>query len=464
MRKDVIANRFSQIRELASDGVSSTLLAVDTDGTAVVISEILMSGLNEWSALKTLEEKAKRYGEITHRTLPQFVGYFNEELDNDAGFYLVFEDVEGVTLTHLVAEEGQQSDADVVDMVQQILGGLAVIHQSHPPIIHGRINPDTIVKTGEGRYRIKCAPLRGRLADLLSVQPESHGLSLNEESYQPIEQRKGRPIPSSDIYSLGLTAAYLISQTAPHLLPTKNMKYIYRESGIIGSIDPILDTMIVADSSQRETSAKRLLSRLGSFEPISRDDPSRGFANSATGVAAGVAAGPSSGQTEGQIAAVTIKREGSGGSVHVANPVSSRPENLLGGFLLDLWISKPWLIILIFAILSAGPLLIPLLILLFHPKSRSLLNRGYAKIRSTTITMAGGQIAVSDQMKPMNLSVISDFRIEEHTAGPRKQVEGILLEQDGSEHRFYLNNLSEADAAEIADLLQEYLRKKGREP
>ncbi len=85
MRKDVIANRFSQLRELSSDGVSSTLLAVDKDGSPVLINEILMSGLDEWSALKTLEDRASRYGDLSHSSLPNFVGYFTEELDDDAG-------------------------------------------------------------------------------------------------------------------------------------------------------------------------------------------------------------------------------------------------------------------------------------------------------------------------------------------------------------------------------------------
>ena len=435
---EILAGRFTVLQSLQRESITATLLAQDTDGRKVLLRELRMASLDNWSTVQKFEKRATQYQELQSGSLPECVGFFSDETRDDAAFYFAFEFVEGTDLEHVLEAEGPQSDEKVRAMLRDMLGGLALLHHSDPLIVHGGIRPATIVRIDEGGYRFAELPL----PDLPAVPATSPGKSIIDEAYRPLEQRKGQTKSESDLFSLGMTAVYMITGKHPHLLPTRHFKPVFRPRETGSALDLAIDTMIDPGTALKPKSAMALIRILdGESDPVVANISSE--LESAGG------------------AAIEIRSTSTGDAVHVTNPSASRPESLLVGFFLDLWVSKPWLIIIIVAALSAGPALIPLLIFLFHPKSRSLINRAFARFRDVTVSLRGGSLSVSDQIKSLDYADLDGYHIRENRTGAGIQLEVVLDTRDGKQHRFYMNGLGRGDARRIKNLLEKRINPAG---
>jgi serine/threonine protein kinase len=431
---ELLAGRFTVLELVQQESITSTLLTQDSDGRDVLLRELRMASLDNWSTVQKLEKRVELYQAFERGALPECIGLFSDETRDDAAFYIAFERVDGTSIENIVEAEGPQSDDSVETMLREILGGLVQLHHSDEAIVHGGIRPGTIVRGQDGRYRLTELPL----PDLPAVPSISPGSSIIDEAYCSLEQRKGRSVSGSDIFSLGMTAVYMLTGKHPHVLPTRQFKPVYRAESTGAILDLTIDQMIEPADGDGRPSAISLIDMLDRVRrpDAIRDDDSRELV------------------TDGG-SAVQIRSTATGEAVHVSNPVASRPESLLVGFFLDLWVSKPWLIIIIIAALSAGPLLIPMLIFWFHPKSRSLINRAYARFRDVTLSLRPGSLSVSDQISSIEFSEIDDYRIRENHTSRGLQLEVVLDMKEGKQHRFYMNSLSRPDARKIRNLLEQ---------
>ena len=320
-------------------------------------------------------------------------------------------------------------------MLKELLEGLSLLHRLSPPVVHGTIGPDTIVRSEAGIYRFTSLPLPA----LRPAQSARSDEASRRDAYMPPEQRNGRIKKPSDIYSLGMSVLYATTgkhpdgQASGKPGPARDKEYL---PGMLGRI---LKVMIEPDIAYRSLSAGELLSRLsdtGNFSATQTRSKPPGRPPSAVEITA----------TDFQ------------DTVTVYNPDASRPENMLIGFFLDIWTSKPWLIILIAAALSAGPIAVALIIFLFHPKSKALLNRGYAKVKNAHLVHDGRTISVSDQLKAVEYSDISSYDIRELSHASGIQLETVLRMRDGKEARFYLNSLNREEARRIRKVIETRLR------
>ena len=316
-KDDRIAERFSVIDVMLSGPLSYLIQAKADDGSSVFIRAVRMGALDDWSVVQSAEVRAEAYRQISHSSLPSFVGYFTEELEGDAAFYLVYEKSSGETIEEMVRNHGPLSRQEIRDMIGQICEGLLILHGANPGIVHKRINPSAIVRVGSDMYRVLHLPMPGGIAE-----PEDAGeQSLIHEAYLPLEQKKGQDGPGSDLYSLGMTAVFGISGKHPHLLPTKQFKPQFHGADDSTGLDRIIDKMIEPNVSELIRSAASILSLLDEApEPVQ----SKGVPPPAT-------------QSN-----VEIQSYDKGDSILVRNPASSKAESMLAGFLLDQWISKPW--------------------------------------------------------------------------------------------------------------------------
>ena len=438
---DILAGRFTVLEVVQRESITSTLLAQDSDGRKVLLRELRMASLDDWSTVQKLEKRVALYQAFKPGALPQCIGLFSDETQSDAAFYIAFEFVDGTNLENVVAAEGPQANDRVEAMLRDILGGLVQLHHSDETIVHGGIRPGTVVLVQDGSYRLTELPL----PDLPAVPRVSPGSSIIDEAYCALEQRKGRPVSGSDIFSLGMTAVYMLTGKHPHVLPTRKFRPVYRseETGI--TLDRTIDRMIDPAEGDGRPSAIALTGML--------DGPRE--------TEAVIANDPLEPETKGG-SSVQIRRTATGEAVHVTNPSASRPESLLVGFFLDLWVSKPWLIIIVLAALSAGPLLIPALIFWLHPKSRSLINRAYARFRDVTLSLRAGSLSVSDQISSIDYTELEDYRIRENSTPSGLQLEVVLDTKTGKQHRFYMNSLSRADARRIRNLIEEGVGSSGQ--
>ena len=428
--KDLIADRFSIVDTLYSGRMTDTILAEDLDGRRVVARALKIKALDNWDTVQKLEQRADQYREFSNRSLPELIGTFSD--DDDAAFYMVFEQVQGSTLEEYVGEKGPLKDDEVQAMLRDTLEALALLHQSSPEILHGGIRPASVIRSEGGVYRLSELPL----PDLPAIPTTSPEGTVIEEAYHPLEQRKGKLVAASDVFSLGMTAVFMLTGKHPHLLPTRRFMPVYRPEGTpMRRLDRVIYSMIEPDAGAREGSAVRLLSMLENVQEVPGQSPV--YEPEVTGASG-----------------VEIISRGGGESVFVKNEAASRPESMLIGFFLDLWATKPWLIIIVLAALSAGPLLIPALIFLFHPKSKSLINRAFARFRDVTLFLGASSLSVSDQIKDVEYSEIADFRFMENRNAGGIQLETVLMTRDGKEKRFYIDGLNRSDSEKITAIIE----------
>jgi serine/threonine protein kinase, bacterial len=146
-----------------------------------------------------------------HSQLPKLFGYFF----HDEGFYLVLEYIQGITLSQKLRSDGPLDPNLVSQILGEVLQTLEVVHGER--IVHRDIKPDNII--------IRDADQKPVLIDfgavkdcLMCGQSAATSIVIGSPGFIAPEQAAGRPGYASDIYSLGMTAIYLLTGRSPQEL------------------------------------------------------------------------------------------------------------------------------------------------------------------------------------------------------------------------------------------------------
>ncbi len=217
----VINNRYRVQRELGQGGFGKTFLAVDThlpSERPCVIKQLypIIAKPKEYEWIRERFQREAAILEALSRgsnQIPQLYAYFAE----GETFYLVQEYIEGVTLTEKVEQTGCLSEKEVTRILTSLLHVLDYVHQQR--IIHRDIKPDNVILRASDNepVLIDFGVVKEALGTAMDSQ-HTHSMAIGTPGYMPSEQAAGRPTFSSDLYSLGLTAVFLLSGQPPHLL------------------------------------------------------------------------------------------------------------------------------------------------------------------------------------------------------------------------------------------------------
>ncbi len=228
MMPALINGRYQVLQPLQAGGFGQTYLAEDIQMPSrrrCVIKQLKPVAHNP-EFYQLIQERFQReaatletLGEAC-RQIPRLYAYLQE----GEHFYLVEEWVEGPTLTQKVAEVGRFSDQAVRQLLGQILTVIEQVHQRQ--IIHRDIKPDNIIlrQSDQQPVLIDFGAVKETMATVVDVQGETgRSIVIGTPGYMPPEQSAGQPLFASDIYSLGLTAIFLLTAKRPMDLPTDPM-------------------------------------------------------------------------------------------------------------------------------------------------------------------------------------------------------------------------------------------------
>ncbi|MBD2519358.1 protein kinase [Nostoc sp. FACHB-973] len=274
----LLNNRYRVIRTLGSGGFGETFLAEDTQmpsNRRCVIKQ-LRPIQNNPQIYQLVQERFQREAAIledlggTSNQIPTLYAYFQ----SDGQFYLVQEWIEGDTLTAKVHEQGLLTESAVREILINLLPVLEQVHNQR--IVHRDIKPDNIIL----RHRDHKAVLIdfGAVRESMGTVVNSQGLPtssivIGTPGFMPSEQAAGRPVYSSDLYSLGITAIYLLTGKQPQELETdsRSGEIIWHRHAL--SISPtlagVIDRAIAYHPRDRFATAREMLDALqfGSFPP-----------------------------------------------------------------------------------------------------------------------------------------------------------------------------------------------------
>ncbi|MDJ0658898.1 MAG: protein kinase [Crocosphaera sp.] len=219
----LLNHRYQVLESLGKGGFGETFLAIDTHMPSerkcvikqlkpAVQSPVIPDWLKERFAKEAaiLEELGEK-----HPQIPTLYAYFSEGGD----FYLVQEWIEGETLTQIHQRQGNLSPNQVQEILTGILPILDYIHSRY--IIHRDIKPDNIIIRSDDKkpVLIDFGIVKETVATLVNANGNTpYSVGLGTPGYMASEQAAGRPIISSDLYSLGLTAIFLLTGKTPQYL------------------------------------------------------------------------------------------------------------------------------------------------------------------------------------------------------------------------------------------------------
>ncbi|GET43945.1 serine/threonine protein kinase [Microseira wollei] len=241
---DIIAEKYRIKSTLGQGGIGITYQAIDLqNNNLVAIKTLSLRRMTDWKALELFERESKILSQLHHPGIPQYLDYFQVEIENDRSFYLVQQLAEGTSLANWIENGWRPQESEVKDIAIQVLKILAYLQTLTPPIIHRDIKPQNIIMRSpqppEPRGASEPPLLRGAWGDLFlvdfgAVQDVYHqtvtggSTVVGTYGYMAPEQFRGQAVLSTDLYGLGTTLLFLLTQKSPADLPQRRLKINFR--------------------------------------------------------------------------------------------------------------------------------------------------------------------------------------------------------------------------------------------
>ncbi|MEG3858080.1 serine/threonine-protein kinase [Microcoleus sp. herbarium12] len=269
--KLLLRDRYRAIKAIGQGGFGRTFLAVDEDKPSkprCVIKQFLpaesqlipsASNRNSKKAVELFEQEAMRLDELgKHPQIPELLAYSIQ----DNRQYVVQEFIDGQNLAQIVEQEGTFTETQIKDLLNSLLPVIHFIHSHN--VIHRDIKPGNIIRRADKQLVIVdfgAAKIATGTALLKT------GTSIGSPEYIAPEQARGKAFFTSDLYSLGVTCLYLLTQVSPFdLFDPGEDAWIWRQylsnNPVSKELGEILDKMIENATNRRYQTAVEVLTQL----------------------------------------------------------------------------------------------------------------------------------------------------------------------------------------------------------
>lgn len=223
----VLHSRYTIIQLLGQGGFARTYLAEDRERfhELCVLKEFIPSQTNPYlleKAREMFDREAAILYQIQHSQIPRFRATFEYDFPAGARLFLVQDYVAGETYRHLLNQRLSQgytfSEAEVRHLLLQLLPVLDYIHTQG--IIHRDISPENLMlRLSDQQPVLIDFGVVKEIVSRCQQETEFPGTAVGKPGYAPLEQlQTGRAYPSSDLYSLAVTAIVLLTGQEPQKL------------------------------------------------------------------------------------------------------------------------------------------------------------------------------------------------------------------------------------------------------
>lgn len=268
----LISNQYQVLEILGEGGFGKAYLAEDTHMPSkrqCVVKELKPISTNP-EIYQLIQERFQREAVILeklgaqHPQIPGLYAYFSE----GGKFYLVQEWIKGKTLQSLSKEHSPASEATARALLTSLLPLLSFIHSKG--IIHRDIKPDNIIlRTDTWQpVLIDFGAVKEVMGTIVEGVTPVSSVVIGTPGYMALEQAAGRPLPSSDLYSLALTIIFLLTGQSPQTIPiaqdTGEFEWQSKAHGISAELIAILTCAVRSYPKDRYDTALEMLTDLSS--------------------------------------------------------------------------------------------------------------------------------------------------------------------------------------------------------
>jgi serine/threonine protein kinase len=253
---DRLKDRYDLLEPLGEGSQGTTRLARDLDrDEQVVVKELDLEHDETWRAIELFERERHALSTLDHPGIPDYVDGVQLEGREGPRFFLVCEYVEGRTLDARIEAVESTSEAEVRELLVDVLEVLDYLHGREPPILHRDVKPANVLERPDGSHVLIDFGTIESMAD--EVGGES--VAVGTAGYTAPEQMAGRAEPASDLYGLGMTALTMLS--ARDASPRGGGR-LRDELDISPALADLLEAMTSPDLEARPGSAAEVLERL----------------------------------------------------------------------------------------------------------------------------------------------------------------------------------------------------------
>lgn len=222
-------------------------------------------------------QEVEQLNRLKHPQIPKLISHFKQ--DNYS--YLVQEFIEGTNLKNELERQGEFSEAQIWQLLNELLPVIKYIHDNK--IIHRDIKPENIMRP-KGNKKLVLVDFGA--AKLVASQT-SEGKNeddteiigatvIGTPNYMAPEQNNGRVVFASDLYSLGITCIILLTNKTPKELfddGTHAWNWKNNCKKVSNKLARVLDKLIEFGTSNRYQSVNEVLKDIGK-QTNTRNPPS----------------------------------------------------------------------------------------------------------------------------------------------------------------------------------------------
>ena len=267
MKGKILGSRYRVIEYIAEGGFGKTYLAEDTllPGKDLCVVKQLSPSFSAPKLLavarRLFKTEAKALHSLGHHLqIPELLAYFEEA----EKFYLVQQYIEGRTLDTELIQSKVWATNKVIELLRDCLNILKFIHEQG--VIHRDIKPANLIRR-HADNKIVLVDF-GTVKEVLQGQTTLAQLTVavGTQGYMPLEQARGKPRSTSDIYALGIIGIQALTGTKPLNLPEdKNNELVWSHlANTNHRLIEILTKMTRYYYSDRYQSARSILAALDS--------------------------------------------------------------------------------------------------------------------------------------------------------------------------------------------------------
>ncbi len=260
-----LGDRYRALKPIGQGGFGQTFLAIDEGDrqfSPCVIKQLLLSqsaGRESDHLLQRFRAEADHLHELgQHPQIPALLDY----VERDDASFLVQEYIDGLDLAKILATEGPFTELQIRELLADLLPVLQFIH--HHRVIHRDIKPQNIIRPRSGGPLVLVDFGASKYASETAIART--GTVIGSAGFAAPEQAMGKAGLSSDLYSLGVTCAHLLTAIHPFdLYSISQDAWIWQDyliEPVSDQLADILDTLMQRAVSQRYRTAAAVLEEL----------------------------------------------------------------------------------------------------------------------------------------------------------------------------------------------------------
>ena len=262
----ILNNRYRIVKQIGRGGFGRAYLAEDTHRyrELCVLKEFAPQVESDRELNKAedlFEREAGILYKLKHRQIPKFEALLQTRVDGKRSLFLVQEYIEGEDYWELLTRKGRLSEAEVTNMMWDLLPVLDYIHASK--LVHRDISPDNLIRReSDGKTVLIDFGCVKIAANAISRSTGQSVTLIGKKGYSPDEQTLlGHAFPCSDLYSLAATAVVLLTGKQPsQLYNSYQGKWQWESKAKVSpNLKKVLNKMLAKKPSDRYQSADRVL-------------------------------------------------------------------------------------------------------------------------------------------------------------------------------------------------------------